>query len=86
MANFATALKSRGWVRTRDYYTHPDSPDSRIYGTGRYWRHTAFGGVEQLAASIFASTNVTVGTGRSLKALRKHLGYWKRTLSMAGGS
>jgi hypothetical protein len=83
----ATAtLTAAGWTRKRDYFTHADSPDSKIFVTGRNWKHTAWGGVEQLSAGIFASRNVTVGTGRSLRALRKHLGYWKRTLNMASGS
>lgn len=79
-------LTAAGWVRKRDYFTHADSPDSKIVVSGRNWKHTAFGGVEQLSTGIFASRTVTVGTGRSLKALRKHLGYWKRVLNVASGS
>lgn len=73
------ALNIAGWVKPpfRSFYTHADSPDSRIYIAGRNWKHTAFGG---------ESKTVVVGTGRTIKGLRKHLGYWKRMLNMASGS
>lgn len=90
-ANFHDTLLAQGWIRCRadnvgEFYKHPDSPDSRIFGSRTYWRHTAYGGAEELSPGLWVGIAVTVGVGRSLKALRKHLGYWKRTLNMASGS
>ena len=81
-------LKSKGWYKPpfRSFYTHVDSPDSRIYLTGRNWQHTAYGGADEVKPGIFVSKTVTVGSGRTIKALRKHLGYFHRMLDNASGS
>ena len=81
-------LQSAGWVKPplRSFYTHADSPDSRIVFAGRNWKHTAFGGADEVKPGIFVAKYVVVGSGRTIKSLRKHLGYWKRMLNMASGS
>jgi hypothetical protein len=87
--NFEQTLIKAGWFIAPGYmdgagwhsryWTHDDSPDSEIRGDRSRWTHVAWGGPD-------VDGKVVIGTGRSLKALRKHLGYFHRSLEMKGGS
>ena len=71
-------LLAKGWTRKPGYWTHADTPESKITVMGEQWWHTVsqFGG----------RTRMELNSGRGDATLRKHLGYFHRTLSMAGGS